>query len=406
MFSFASVCLLQFAFEVKPKTEKQKLEGLRTHSRSQPWRKGWWLATIRGVDLRIHPSLLILFFYVVVVSAFQFPVVLMEAGFSRTQVGGLPWIWGMAFGLALFVSVVLHEFGHVIMAQRLGIPVQSVTLMMLGGVSQMGHIPEKKWVEFKVSIVGPLVSFAIAAVLEVGRRGAGSESLSFFFYWISRLNLALGIFNLLPAFPLDGGRVLRSLLASRMDWVSATDKATRLGRVMAWGLGLLGLIGGNLILMLIAVFIYSASSQEQAVIVQRELLHGVMVAELTEVTPPLYPEQSLTDAAAQMMRSKIRILPVQLGGYYSATFRDGAVLSVDFLKRIPRKLWAEYTVRDLMEAVPRVISSQESLENVLEELNAAGALPVEESGQIVGILLARDLGDLIELRQLERKAAA
>ena len=207
-------------------------------------------------------SLVFILFYVILVSAAQFPLVVYKANILPRYLPIGPWMSGLIFSIGLFVSVAIHEFGHVLVAQAQGITVKSVTLMMLGGVSEMGEVSNKPYAEFKLAAIGPLTSLILAVLLGGIWSLSISPEISLFCYWLGSANAVLALFNLLPAFPMDGGGALRSVLAVKMGKMKATRISVSVSRSLAWILGIVGLFSLNFLLMLIAFFIYSASGAE------------------------------------------------------------------------------------------------------------------------------------------------
>ncbi len=356
---------------------------------------GLTIAKIRGVKLRVHFSLFFLLAYIVFVASGQFPLIVGQSGINPFMIYGSPVLWGVVFALGLFLSVVLHEFGHVWVAQSMGVKVSGVTLMMLGGVSEMEKIPDQPFAEFKVAIVGPLVSFAIAGLLWALGAMVSSPNTQLFAYWLSRANFVLGIFNLLPAFPLDGGRVFRSLLAARQGAVQATATTVSLAKGLAWALGILGFFQFNMILMLIAVFIYSAASSELMISESRGLLHGITVGDVGVRTPSLSEDTPLKEAASLMFQTRSRVLPVR------AANGQPMLVSLKQLRRVPRDSWSEVSVKDLMIPCPLVPESTAPLEDVLAELASVEFLPFVEGGAVAGVVRYQDLADLVDFRSLD-----
>jgi Zn-dependent protease len=185
--------------------------------------------------------------------------------------------------IALFLCVLLHEFGHSLVAQRLGIEIHSITLLPIGGVSNLESLPETPADEIKISFAGPLVSvvlslffFGVGLLLGAvpstpADPFAGFGSVGQFFFYLGYLNAVLAVFNLLPAFPLDGGRILRGLLVTRLGAVRATDVSSVVGQVFAAAFFVVGLLGGDILLALVAVFIFFGASGEAQMVKQREL---------------------------------------------------------------------------------------------------------------------------------------
>ena len=214
------------------------------------------IAQIAGINIRVHVT----FFLILALGAIQW----------GGQGGGLDGaLFGVVLMLLLFTCVTLHELGHSIVANRLGVPVREIVLLPLGGVAVMNKQPEKPIHEFLISIAGPLVNVVIALLLAIpvgaqvrmslldGRgllpETVNDPSLNTLLFWLFSANISLVVFNLIPAFPLDGGRILRSLLALAIGYPRATRIAMAIGQTIAIGLGGFGVLSGNLGLALIAV---------------------------------------------------------------------------------------------------------------------------------------------------------
>jgi Zn-dependent protease len=225
------------------------------------------IASIYGIEVRIHVTFL-LFLVWIWISYYQI------AGVSgATQ--------GVLFIIALFVCVLLHEFGHAFAARAFGIQTPDITLLPIGGVARLSRIPDEPWQELIVAIAGPMVNVVIAAALFVVVRGSGSvdqlESIEDpridLLAKLASINVMLVRFNLIPAFPMDGGRVLRALLAMFMPYSRATWIAARTGQVLAICLGLYSYFGPgkNPILIFIAIFIFMGAQQELAMARYRQM---------------------------------------------------------------------------------------------------------------------------------------
>lgn len=225
----------------------------------------WRIARFAGIDVKIHATFLL----IVVLGAMQWSAF------------GLP---GMAFGallmLALFLCVTLHEFGHGLVAQRFGIPVREIVLLPIGGVAALARNPSKPLHELLIAAAGPAVNVVLAVVLSLalGLHAAWHElslehllkafgsgpSLAAALIWLLNANIALVLFNLIPAFPMDGGRILRGLLGLMMDWGRATRIAAVTGQVIAVGMFLLAIFGGQVMLGILAAFIILAAGSTYA----------------------------------------------------------------------------------------------------------------------------------------------
>ncbi|RUT85380.1 site-2 protease family protein, partial [Mesorhizobium sp. USDA-HM6] len=171
--------------------------------------------------------------------------------FMHSRIGGAPAAWeGVVFVIAVFACVVLHEFGHIAAARRFGIRTPDITLLPIGGVARLERMPEEPGQEFVIAIAGPLVNVAIAAVIFLALGGAASigqmaeieDPRMSFLARLAGVNVFLVLFNMIPAFPMDGGRVLRAALASRLSWPRATQVAASIGQALAFGFGFIGLL--------------------------------------------------------------------------------------------------------------------------------------------------------------------
>jgi Zn-dependent protease len=201
--------------------------------------------------------------------------------------------------VALFVCVLLHEFGHALMAQRVGIQTADITLLPIGGLARLKSLPDRPWDEVKIAIAGPLVNVVLAPIffgiaLLLGDSLTtppnileGVQSAGQVFSYLGYINVALVLFNLIPAFPMDGGRVLRGLLAARYGQVRATDIASAVWQFFAAAFFLLGLFSGNLLLALIAVFIFFGATGEAQMVRQREQMRGLLVSDVMGTRPRL-----------------------------------------------------------------------------------------------------------------------
>ena len=232
--------------------------------------------------------------------------------FASYASGGAEAAWtSLAFMLLLFACVVAHEFGHIFMARRFGVTTPTVTLLPIGGVAQLERIPEEPWQEFLVAIAGPAVNVVIAAVL-VLFLGASLDTAAISPAWtmsavgmldrLAVVNVFLVLFNMIPAFPMDGGRVLRAALASRLGYVRATEIAATIGQFVAFGLGFLGLFG-NPLLIFIAIFVYLAAASEAQLVAVRAMSRGVpvgaaMMTQFATLSPDASDRRGGRDLAA------------------------------------------------------------------------------------------------------------
>ncbi|CAA9456602.1 MAG: hypothetical protein AVDCRST_MAG37-3017 [uncultured Rubrobacteraceae bacterium] len=322
----------------------------------------------------------------------------------------------MGVVVALFLCVLLHEFGHSLVAQRLGIEVPDITLLPIGGLARLKTLPEKPVDEVKIAIAGPLVNVVLAPIFFVLAWLLGANLLSLpdllgglssagqVFAYLGYINVALAVFNLLPAFPMDGGRVLRGLLATRLGPVRATDISSSVGQLFAVAFFLFGLLGGQIFLALIAVFIFFGANGEAQMVRQREMLRGLSVSDVmgtkrrTETVTPYHNFGQVLDSVIHGYQEDFPVVD-----------EDGKLLGIITRSEIlaaahsPQKY---ATVRDLMRADVPTISPDADLfkdgHRVLQE-SGLRALPVVQNGELVGMLTVDDVGQASLLRDLRKQ---
>jgi Zn-dependent protease len=297
---------------------------------------------------------------------------------------------------SVFFWVILHEVCHSIQARKRGGIVSEIILLPIGGISSMRGIPDKPRDEFAIAISGPLFNFISAAVLfypaylllgtALLRPSLDSwESMAASIYWI---NPTLGLFNLLPAFPMDGGRVLRSVLAQQMDYRKATGIAVRLGKIFAIGLGLWGLFGSSIILVLIAIFVYFAASQEEERVSIKAALKKFYVKDILSgefIAPD--PDISLNEILKIMFYSHQENFPVVETGRLLGFLTRGSIISAI------HQFGTEGRVREVMMVNFPTVSPSDSLEDANKLMQESGlkALPVLEDGRVVGVVTLEDV---------------
>ncbi|MFB6081816.1 MAG: site-2 protease family protein [Halanaeroarchaeum sp.] len=307
--------------------------------------------------------------------------------------GSLPWVLGSVAAIGLFVGVVLHELGHSLVAIRYGYPIDSITLWILGGIAQLSDQPEDWRHELLIAIAGPVVSivlgilsFVLLVVLP-----AGLDTVRFVFGYLAIVNLSLAAFNLLPGFPMDGGRVLRALLARRRPFARATQLAAEVGKAVAILMGLLGLFGGNLILIGIAFFIFIGAAGESQRTVMNAAFQGVTVEDIMTDTADLDTvdaELSVTDLVEEMFTRRHTGFPVD---------RDGQIVGMVTLEDAQQVDPVErdaYRVEDVMttelHTIPRYSNAMDALD-AMQQRGIGRLLVVDEAGNMVGLVSRTDL---------------
>jgi Zn-dependent protease len=316
--------------------------------------------------------------------------------------------------LAVFLCVLLHEFGHALTARAFGIRTHDITLLPIGGLARLERIPENPWQEFWIALAGPAVNVAIVAVLMPVAAALGGiqdllrsdlTAVGFLTQLIS-INVALVAFNLLPAFPMDGGRVLRAVLAMFLPYAKATNIAAACGQVMAVLFGIVGFFT-NWMLMLVAFFVYFAARGEAQHVRTRSLVRGARVREaMVPRFRGLEPGLSLRAAVAELLADHQQDFPVVERGQVV-----GVLHRADLLSGIAQGRW-EATVGDTMDRRCQFIDESMPLDQAFAIMQRLGCsmLPVLRGHSLIGVLTADNIEEWLlvraALRQQPRDAAA
>ena len=350
-------------------------------------RWSWKLFRVFGIDVHMHATFLLLLLYVALGKK--------SAGDAARAV---------LYILALFGCVLLHELGHALAARRFGVGTRDITLLPIGGVARLERIPTEPREEFVVAIAGPLVNVVIAGLLFAGGAlfGWGSAAAVIegeskllsgsFLEQLAVTNAFLALFNCVPAFPMDGGRILRAILASRMDYLRATRTAVAVGQVLAFGMGLVGLLGGNIPLALVALFVFLGAAHEGAAVQLRHDFRGlpVSVAMLREFHT-LKEDDRLETAVEQLLAGSQADFPVLRAGE-----SGDAVVGILTRSALIEGLGAKgplATIRSVTVRPVRALSADLPLDRAYELIQEeeVKCLPVLEEGRLVGLLTLENL---------------
>jgi stage IV sporulation protein FB len=306
------------------------------------------------------------------------------------------------FIVLLFLCVVLHEFGHILMARRFGIQTPEVTLLPIRGVASLQRPPTKPREEFLVAIAGPLVNVVIGLALILWLGGVDASQLDRLddpnLSWLERLavaNIFLAVFNLIPAFPMDGGRVLHALLSSKVGNAKATEIAASIGQAIAFGFGFLGLFG-NPMLMFIAIFIYVAAAAEAQMSAMHEALRGLSAGDAMETRFTAIPiEASLAQAVEALMSTAQHEFPV----VDAASKPLGLIAREDILTALAKHDGAT-PVAPLLGAPIETLSVHTPADAALDKLqDKTRALCVTNSdGVIVGLITRHALAEVMMIK--------
>jgi Zn-dependent protease/CBS domain-containing protein len=348
------------------------------------------IGRIAGTAVRIHLTFLLFLVWIFAASWYS---------------GGQQAAWsGLAFILLLFLCVLAHEFGHIVMARRFGVMTPDVTLLPIGGVARLERIPEKPSEELLIAIAGPAVNVVISLVLVAffgaslhtqGLAAMESAQISM----VDRLaavNLFLAVFNMIPAFPMDGGRVLRALLAIRLGHVRATEIAASIGQFVAFGLGFLGLFG-NPLLIFIAIFVYLAASSEAQLVAMRAMARDVPVnAAMMTQYATLNPDEHIDAAVETLLRTSQSEFPV-----IDAERRLLGVLGRAGMIRALKQLGPNARVAEAMTADVPTIGHRRCLEEavqLLQEKQTSAVGVVDADNRLVGLITSETIGEMLMVR--------
>lgn len=356
-----------------------------------------------GISLRLNYSWFIVFVLVTwVLVADYFPSTF--AGWNL----GISLIAGIITSLLFFASVLAHELMHSIVAQRAGIKINNITLFIFGGVAQMSEEPKRPKDELLIAIAGPLTSLVIGSLFWAVWHYLGhlSEFVTAIAFWLGMINIFLAGFNLIPGFPLDGGRVLRSIL-----WWRSNDlrRATRIASNIGRGVGFLFIFGGiffifrglwfnGLWLILIGWFLENAAVGSYRQVALQEVLQGHVAGEImTRDCPMVSPEMTIEQLVNQnILASATRCFAVGTDKYAIG------LITLSNLKSVPRDLWNTRTVQEAMTPIAKMksVTENEDLSVVLQLMADAdiNQIPVVEDGNIIGMVARDSLISFISIR--------
>jgi Zn-dependent protease/CBS domain-containing protein len=347
------------------------------------------IGTFAGIGVYVHATFLILIAWV---------------AFAHWQVSQsvAAVVMGVAFILALFACVVLHEYGHALTARRFGIRTRDITLLPIGGIARLERMPADPRQELWVALAGPAVNVVIAFLLFVALRITGTaaplDTITMtggaFFERLMVINVFLAVFNLLPAFPMDGGRVLRALLAIRMDYARATQVAASVGQGMALLFGFVGLFT-NPFLVFIALFVWIGAGQEATMTQMKSVLEGIPLnrAMITDFRT-LSRGDSLADAVDLLLAGAQQDFPVVDGDTVV-----GILTRSDLLSALARKELGAPVV-SVMRRDFDVADPSEMIDGVLQRLQERDChtVPVVRDGALIGLLTMDNVGEFVSVQ--------
>jgi Zn-dependent protease/predicted transcriptional regulator len=346
---------------------------------------------ILNIPIFLHPSWFIIFALITFSLGTQFKQ--QHPSWSPSQ----HWALGIITAILFFTSVVVHELGHSVVAMRYKIPVQSITLFVFGGLARIGREPTNARQEFNIGIAGPITSFLLSGGFYLLAKIHGaSEMVVATSTWLAEINFVLGAFNLVPGFPLDGGRIFRAVIwGLTNDFAKATRYAARSGQVIAY-LMIFGGIAqfvtgdkiGGLWLAFIGWFLLTAAQESYAQVTIRSALTGIHASDvMTQEIPSIGREDSIENYVQEVLRTGRRCYVVRNGDI------PVGLITLDAARQVPREEWTNTSVQAAMMPLDKIHWAQpaEPVLNVLERMQREdiNQMPVLDGGQIVG-MIARD----------------
>ncbi len=360
------------------------------------------LGKIFGIPLRLHYTWFIIFAWVTFLVVFS----VLDPTYAIWQ----RVVWGILASLLFFASIITHELAHSILAIRNNIPVKEITLFVFGGVSQITKEATHPRAELSIAVVGPLTSLALAGVFygfHLLLAGANQSLAATLMQWLVLINIVLAVFNSIPGFPLDGGRLFRALVWHRThDYHRATRIATKVGRGIAYAF----IVGGIVLifvlqlwfngiwLIFIGWFLNDAARASYQQVLLRHALAGITAGQVTDYASPLIPpHMNLTELVEQY------ILPTGRNCFL-VSWGAGleGMVSLRQIKRVSRSRWSITSVQDIMTRASKlkIAYASQDLMSVLQEMNGESAshIPVMEAGKIVGVIDRTDIARFLRTR--------
>ena len=348
----------------------------------------WKIGRLAGIDIFIHWTFLILIGWIVFANV--------SGGSDTAEVAA-----ALARVLAVFACIVLHELGHALAARKFGIATRDITLLPIGGLARLERMPEEPLQELWVALAGPAVNVVIAAGLAVPLLALGPvdrlQSVrpdgGDFLAYLTMVNVSLVLFNLLPAFPMDGGRVLRALLAWwHGDFVRATQTAARVGQAMAVVFGFVGLASGQPFLLFIALFVYLGAQAESYSAQMRSVFKGLPVREAMQTRfRVLAPRDTLRVAIDELLAGSQQDFPVVDNGKVV-----GVLLRNDLIKALSDH-GSEAPVGNFVHRQCGTVSDADMLQTTFERMRSeeCPCLPVMRGNDLVGVITLENVGELM-----------
>jgi Zn-dependent protease len=361
------------------------------------------IGRVFGIPIYLHITFLVILpLFVWVFSESTGRMLGMALGFGDLHTDILTrYVFGTIAAILFFATILAHELAHSYLAKRYGVRIKSITLMLFGGVASMEEIPKQPGQELKMAFAGPFTSlvigvfsYAVMLILESFAPGTVLwDGVAIIFGLMALYNVLLAGFNMIPAFPMDGGRVLRSYYGSRMSHLEATKRAAKIGRYMAIAMGVFGVVTFNVWLILIAFFVYVGASEEEQSTVTSESLGGKLVGQLmTRDVQVVHPGTSVQQLLDLMFATKHMGFPVVDNGLVG-------IVTLSDTHRVQREQLPFVTVGQIMTRqvvwVPPELEATKALRIMAER--GIDRLVVLDQGRLVGIITKKDFMRVVEL---------
>ena len=352
----------------------------------------WRVATVAGIPINVHGTFAVLIIFILV------------SGLASGS-GVASAVASVLFILAIFATIILHELGHALTARRFGIRTRDITVLPIGGLARLERMPDVPRQELWVALAGPAVNIVIGATcyaLLVAATGTAPSltldpSGAGFLGRFTAVNLALAIFNMVPAFPMDGGRALRALLAERIEYTRATEVAASIGQGLALVFGLVGLFA-NPVLVFIALFVWMGASSEATAVTLRGALAGALVsrAMITDFRT-VRGSSPLSEVVELVLMGAQRDFPVMDETGHEIV----GVLSRDQLVSGISAFGGSGAVEQAMTTTFETVDAREMLDAAYGRLQASAApvLPVLHDGRLVGLLTSENVAEYVMIRR-------
>jgi Zn-dependent protease/predicted transcriptional regulator len=349
---------------------------------------GLRIGRVLGIPIYLHASWFIIFLLITYSLATQFTA--QHPDWQPAQ----HWALGVLVSILFFVSLLIHELGHSVIALRYRIPVISITLFVFGGLARIARDPDRAMQEFNIAIAGPITSFLLSGLCFATSHIIGSSSIfQSAFYWLGEMNLALAIFNLVPGYPLDGGRILRAVAwGVTKDAARATRIASRSGQVVAYlmiGLGILQAVRGDVMggvwLAFIGWFLLSAAKETLTQATMRDSLHGLRAVDVMSAEiPTVFGSLSLEEYVQEAMRTGQQFHVV------GSLVHPVGIVTLQEAQRFPREEWGSASVQAAMLPIQniRAVSPSEPMLSVLQRMQSEGLnqMPVMDGDKLAGMI--------------------